>query len=147
MKLRIASLTTIGLAAFGALYSNLRADATRSVWDGVYTEDQAKQGQPLYNESCSSCHGDTLIGQDVAPALVGGEFLSNWDGLSLGDLFERIRTTMPASRPGSLSREKNAAILAYILSVNEFPAGKTDLPQQKEVLDEIKISASKPEKK
>ena len=146
MNLRIASLMVIGLAALGALYSNLRADATRSVWDAVYTSEQAKEGQPLYNESCSSCHGDNLMGQDVAPALVGGEFLSNWDGLTLGDLFERIRTTMPASKPGSLSREKNAAILAYILSVNQFPAGKTALPQQKEVLDEIKISASKPQK-
>jgi len=146
MNLRTVVLTVASLA-LGALHSNLSADATRSVWDGVYTQEQAKQGQPLYNESCSSCHGDNLIGQDVAPALGGGEFLSNWDGLTLGDLFQRIRTTMPASRPGSLSGEKNAAILAYILSVNQFPAGKTALAQQKEVLDEIKISASKPDKK
>jgi len=147
MNLRIAFLTVTFLALAGAPFSNLRADATRSVWDGVYTQDQAKQGRPLYNESCSSCHGDNLIGQDVAPALAGGEFISNWDGLTLGDLFERIRTTMPANKPGSLGREKNAAILAYILSANQFPAGKSELAQQKEVLDEIKISAVKPGKK
>src|SRR5579871_1040235 len=147
MNRRIAAFTVAGLAALCALFSNLRADATRSVWDGVFSQDQAKEGQPLYNENCSSCNGDNLLGQDVAPALTGGEFLSNWDGLTLGDLFERIRTTMPANRPGSLSREKNAAILAYILNVNQFPAGKTMLSGQKEVLDEIKISASKPNKK
>ena len=82
-----------------------------------------------------------------APALAGGEFLSNWNGLTLGDLFERIRTTMPQNRPGSLSREKNILILAYLLSVSQFPAGKTDLPQQTEVLKEIRIDASKPDKK
>jgi len=87
------------------------------------------------------------MGGESAPALAGGEFLSNWNGLTLGDLFERIRTTMPQNKPGSLSREKNAAILSYMLSVSQFPAGKTALPQQKEVLDQIKIVASKPDTK
>ena len=143
MKAKITTLAIIGFASLGALYSNLRAQETRSVWDGVYTKEQAAKGQAAYNESCSSCHGDTLGGGESAPALAGGEFLSNWNGLTLGELFERIRTTMPQNRPGSLSREKNAQILAYVLSANNFPAGKTDLPQQTEVLKEIKIDAAK----
>jgi len=148
MNFKISALAIIGLAALGALYSNLHAQsAGRSVWDGVYTQDQAKQGQAAYNESCSSCHGDTLMGGESAPALAGGEFLSNWNGLTLGDLFERIRTTMPQNRPGSLSREKDTLILAYMLSVSQFPAGTTALPQQTEVLKEIRIDASKPDKK
>ena len=146
MNFKNSVLAIIALVAVGALFSNLHAQGSRSVWDGVYTQDQAKQGQALYNESCSSCHGDTLMGGESAPALTGGEFLSNWNGLTLGDLFERIRTTMPQNRPGSLSREKNAQILAYILSVGQFPAGKTELPQQTEVLKEIRIDASKPSK-
>jgi S-disulfanyl-L-cysteine oxidoreductase SoxD len=146
MNLKISTLVIVGLVAFGAVYSNLRAQSSKSVWDGVYTNDQAKQGQAFYNESCSTCHGDSLTGGESAPALAGGEFLSNWNGLTLGDLFERIRTTMPQNRPGSLGREKNAAILAYMLSVSQFPAGKTPLPQQTEVLKEIKIDAQKPSK-
>ena len=137
----------IGLAAIGAFYT-LRAQApSRSVWDGVYTEDQAKRGQPLYNEQCASCHGDTLGGGESAPALAGGEFLSNWNGLTLGDLFERIRTTMPQNKPGKLSREVNADILAYMLTANQFPAGKTELAHATEVLKEIRLDATKPEKK
>jgi len=136
-------MATIGLAALGM---SLRAESLRSVWDGVYTQDQAKQGQTLYNENCSSCHGDTLIGQDVASALAGDEFLSNWNGLTVDVLFERIRTTMPQNKVGSLSREKTAAILAYLFSANRFPAGKSALPQQTEALKEIRIDASKPEK-
>lgn len=146
MNFKISTLAIVSLVACGAMYSNLRAQSSKSVWDGVYTADQAKQGQSYYNESCSSCHGDTLMGGESAPALAGGEFLSNWNGLTLGDLFERIRTTMPQNRPGSLSREKNAAILAYMLSVSSFPAGSTALPQQTEVLKEIKIDAQKPSK-
>ena len=121
--------------------------AQRSVWDGIYSTEQAKRGQALYNAQCASCHGDTLAGGESAPPLTGGEFLSNWNGLTVGDLFDRTRATMPQSKPGSLSREANAQILAYVLSRNEFPAGKADLPQASEVLKEIKIEAVKPERK
>ena len=120
---------------------------TRSVWDGVYSSEQAKRGQARYNEQCASCHGQALEGGESAPPLAGGEFLSNWGGLSVGDLFDRTRSTMPQSKPGSLSREANAEILAYVFSANQFPAGKADMPQASEVLKEIKIDATKPEKK
>ena len=53
--------------------------------------------------------------------------MANWSGLTVGDLFERIRLSMPEGRPGTLSRQQNADILAYMLSVNQFPAGKTEL--------------------
>jgi hypothetical protein len=93
------------------------------------------------------CHGDTLGGGDEAPALAGGEFLSNWNGLTVGDLFERIRTSMPFNKPQSLNRETNAAILSYILSVNKFPAGSTELPTQTEVLKLIRLDPEKPDQK
>jgi mono/diheme cytochrome c family protein len=115
----------------------------RSVWDGVYTAEQAKRGQERYNTQCASCHGDTLAGGESAPPLAGGEFLSTWNGLTLGDLFDRTRASMPQNKPGSLTREANAEILAYILSVNQFPAGKVDMPQSSEALREIRIDAIK----
>ena len=121
----------------------LAQDATRSVWDGVYTEEQAGRGQGLYNQHCASCHADTLMGGEMSPPLTGGDFLSNWNGLTLGDLFERIRTTMPQTKPGKLSREVNADITAYILSFNKFPAGKTELPHSAEFLKDIRIETEK----
>jgi mono/diheme cytochrome c family protein len=123
------------------------AQTSRSVWDRVYTDAQAKRGQPLYGQHCGSCHGATLEGGESAPALAGGEFLSNWSGLTAGDLFERIRTSMPQNKPGKLSREVNADILAFMLSANQFPAGNAELPRATEVLREIRIDATKPEKK
>ena len=83
----------------------------------------------------------------MAPPLTGGEFISNWNGLTVGDLFDRIRTTMPADAPGRLNRDKTADILAQILSANQFPPGTAELPRQSEVLKEIRIEATKPETK
>jgi len=116
MKVNRTTIALIVLTAVGVQYSVLQAQS-RSVWDGVFADDQAKKGQAAYNDNCSSCHGDTLMGGESAPALAGGEFLSNWNGLTLGDLFERIRTTMPQNRPGKLSREVCSAL-------TNFPSGK-----------------------
>lgn len=130
--------------ALGVLALATFAQSSRSVWDGVYTKEQAKRGEATYAQECASCHGLALNGGEMAPPLTGGEFMSNWNGLTVGDLFDRIRTTMPADAPGKLNREKTADILAQILSVNQFPAGSTELPHESEVLKEIRIEASKP---
>lgn len=118
----------------------------RSVWSGIYTDEQAKRGEPLYRRQCASCHGGAMEGGEEAPPLAGGAFLSNWNGLTVGDLFERIRTTMPATKPGKLSRQDNADILAEMLSVNQFPSGKKELDTQTEMLKQIKFEATKPSK-
>ena len=76
---------------------------TKSIWDGVYTDAQATRGKALYSESCASCHGGELTGGEMAPPLAGGEFMAGWDGLTIGDLFERVRISMPQNAPGSLS--------------------------------------------
>jgi mono/diheme cytochrome c family protein len=123
-----------------------QAPAARSVVDGVYTEEQAKRGGPLYAQQCASCHGQSLEGTESAPTLNGDAFMSNWSGLTVGDLFERIRLTMPKNDPGHLSPEQNADLLAYILQVNRLPPGKTELPSEPEVLKQITFDAAKTSK-
>jgi mono/diheme cytochrome c family protein len=144
MKGKITTAALVGMAVFTALQAQSTA---HSVWDGVYTSDQAKRGQALYNQHCAHCHGDTLAGGEMAPPLAGGNFLSNWNGLSVGALFERTRISMPQDKPGKLSREVNADIMAYLLSMNQFPAGQAELPKATEVLNDIMIDATKPDKK
>jgi len=114
-----------------------------SVADGVYTPEQAKRGEALYGQYCSSCHGAALNGGEMAPALTGGDFATDWIGLTLNDLFERIRVSMPQDQPGSLSRQQNADVLAFMLSAGKYPAGKTELPKEAEVLKTIKFEAMK----
>ena len=115
-----------------------------SIWQGVYTEEQSKRGQPAYKKHCASCHGEQLTGGEDSPPLTGAAFLATWNGLTLGDLFERIRTTMPQDHPGRLSRQQNADILAYVLSVNQFPAGQTELPPDTDRLKQIRFQAKNP---
>ncbi len=120
---------------------------SRSVWDGVYTEEQAKRGEETYQKECASCHGDSLVGGGGASPLTGGTFLSNWNGLTVGDLFERIRKTMPQGSLGKLTKQQDADVLAYLLSFNKFPAGKAELQKQVEFLREIRFEATKPDAK
>ena len=124
-------------------FSTRAQDSQRTVWDGVYTGDQAKRGEAAYVEACSNCHGRTLEGADMTPALTGGAFMANWDGLTVGDLFDRIRISMPADRPGSLSRQEDVDVIAYILRFNQFPAGKEELPREVLVLKQILFKASR----
>lgn len=138
--MKASRLTLVGMAALAsacALWA--QGDASRSVWDGVFTTEQSMRGDKAYSQNCASCHGTSLTGGESAPPLTGGEFSSNWYGLTLGDLFERIRMTMPADRIG---RDQIADVLAYILSMNQFPAGKSELPGKTEVLKQIRLEAS-----
>lgn len=158
MKMRIAVVVFISVAALSAFRSSVRAEQTvppqapatspaapsPSVWDGIYTEEQAARGGPLYSQGCAHCHAADLTGGETAPSLISPDFRSNWSGLSVDDLFERIKISMPQDSPGSLSRQQTADILAFVLSKGGFPAGKTELAREAEVLKEIRFEATKP---
>ena len=116
---------------------------SRSLWDGVYTQEQAKRGEEAYREGCARCHGADLMSGDAVRPLAGTEFLSTWNAKTLGDLFDRIRTTMPADKPGTLNRQQISDIVAYILSTNKFPAGKTEVEPQSDLLKQIRFDAFK----
>jgi mono/diheme cytochrome c family protein len=118
--------------------------AERTVWDSVYTADQAQRGQTAYNQTCARCHQPTLGGADQSPALVGGAFLGNWNGLTLGALHERIRKTMPSDDPGTYGRQHIADVMAYVLKVNGFPAGSVELPKESDALEQIRLQAARP---
>jgi len=135
----------VAIVACGLLVAleALTAQAPRSLWDGVYTQDQAKRGEAVYVEKCARCHGAQLIGGDMNPPLVGPEFLSTWNTKTVGDLFDRIRTTMPADKPGSVSRQQSSDVVAYLLIANKFPTGSTELENQTEILKQIPFDAFK----
>jgi mono/diheme cytochrome c family protein len=115
------------------------AVTVKSVWDGVYSPDQAKRGREKYAQVCSACHQNDLSGSDQAPSLAGGEFLDRWDGQSVGDLADRIRLTMPQDDIGSLNTQLSADITAYLLQANSFPAGQEELPADRTALKALTI--------
>ena len=65
--------------------------------------------------------------------------------MTVADLFERVRTTMPQNDPGTLSRDQYADVVAFLLKSNGFPEGTAPLDRRTEVLAGIGIQAQKPE--
>jgi len=150
LTLRLRTLlAVVALAGFAAIATSAHPpqETSRSVWDGVYTAEQAKRGESLYKKECGACHGDMLTGGEMAPPLAGGAFLSNWNGLTVGDLFERIRKTMPTQKPGRLARNVYLDVTAFMLNANDFPPGDKELPEDTERMKQILIEMTKPEKK
>jgi glucose/arabinose dehydrogenase len=120
------------------------AQISRSVWDGVYTEGQASRGKTAYARQCANCHGADMRGGAETPAITGDTFLAKWNNHSVDELFESMRATMPADRPGTLSRQESADLLAYIFAVNKLPAGTGELSTSKEVLQPLRLSPRVP---
>lgn len=145
MKVSVASLVVVAIASLSSFA--VWAQGTPSQWDGIYTVDQAMRGEKLYQEKCSVCHGSDVLGTEMAPSLSGGEFVKNWDDLSIGDLFELIHTAMPQNDPGTLSPEQVADILAFMLSKGQYQPGQTELPAKAEQLKAIKFLAKNPQAK
>lgn len=134
---------SFGLTASGSPIKTSEEAAT-SVWDGVYTVEQAERGEPLYESGCAECHGPSLGGDDMSPPLVGSDFLWDWNGLSVGDLFERLRLSMPDGKPRSMTNQEKADVLAFMLLKNEFPAGNNELESSTRALSPIAFEAVKP---
>lgn len=141
--MRFRSLLCVGVGVLGMclFQAAAGAQAPTSVLGGVYTADQAKRGQAVYSENCAACHGDDLNGSEAFPALTGNGFVGGWG--NLGEVFEKISMTMPATAPGSLTPVQNTEVLAFILSKNRFPAGAAELAPKAESLKSIKIEPAK----
>jgi mono/diheme cytochrome c family protein len=125
----LTCFTSVALAAT-MVASALQAqdgDTLVSVWDGVYTAEQAERGKANFDLSCSRCHNSDLSGSDRGPTLTGDKFLSNWLDGSLEALFSLIRDTMPQGSANILNDDSKADVLAYILQRNSFPPGTTEL--------------------
>jgi len=115
-----------------------------TVWDGVYTDVQAKAGEADFKGHCVECHGEDLAGREQAPALAGPQFLEKWNKATLRKLMDTMEA-MPPDNPKSLSAKQYTQVMAYVLSANEFPAGKTALPEDRSALAGIQIVGSRPQ--
>ena len=143
----VAIVMLAGLAAGAILHAasvTLAAQGGRSIADGVYTDEQAKRGEQLYSDTCAVCHGPELKGSDFVPTLTGPTFVETWKDKTAGELFEKIKTTMPAVAPGTLTPEQSIDAVAYILSVAKYPAGAVELSTAVDELKQILIAPPKP---
>lgn len=96
------------------------------VSSGVYTEEQAESGRIAFAQHCAGCHGAELQG-GFGPRLAPVDPFQFRDR-PLAVLYTFMRTQMPFDAPGSLDDELYAAILAFVLLRNDYPAGPDALP-------------------
>ena len=133
-------LTAMQLAAMPAAPVHARHPlGPGSVWDSVYTIEQAGRGETTFRATCANCHGDSLAGINDAPPLTGPQFLKTWTGNALSSMFNRISNDMPSDNPGSLTKPQVAELVAFVLKYNGYPAGTSLLPAAPESLSQIKI--------
>lgn len=124
--------------ALATSFDRIHAQQARSAREGVYTAAQAKQGEAIYKGQCALCHGETLDG-GVGPPLAGDLFRAVWGPMAASDLFDKIHNTMPADAAGTLSRPEVTALVAYVLQVNQFPAGTSELASVDSALKQISL--------
>ena len=121
------AIVAIGAAVDPAAQSVSAPPTT--IWDGVFTAEQALRGQTAYTGPCDRCHGYKLDGAPddpvmlPAPPVAGAKFLRKWNGRSLATLLEYTRAMMPSNNPGYLSEGDVADIVAYMLAASGAPAG------------------------
>lgn len=138
-----SAVALLGLVAVTALapapaaaQGEEESDTLASVLDGVFTEEQATEGEELFGQMCIDCH----YTEDFTDNL----FLRAWVGLPVRSLFERMRETMPEDAPGMLTAEEYAQVTAYILQLNDYPTGSTPLPEDPEALRGILFEKKPP---
>ena len=169
MNVMMAVVLT-GAAAVSAFHPKpTQAQVPRSNWSGIFTAAQAQRGEEIYGRSCSACHGTDLMGMqwlpvpfrqpnpadffgldpsvawpNRVPELVGSDLYRNWNSLTVADLVERSRISMPMNRPGSLTRREVVDVVAYLLLQGGFPLGPTELTDRLDALQQIRLLAQKP---
>jgi quinoprotein glucose dehydrogenase len=146
MRAGLLSFFAVALMAIGVGIAAQGATERRSVWDGVYTDAQAKRGRESYEYSCATCHARDLDGdpsRDV-PALYGEDFISEWSKQTVKDLFDLVMKSMPKDSPGSLRAETYVDIVTYLLQANEFPSGAQELAADVTVLERVRIDKAPP---
>jgi cytochrome c len=110
------------------------------VCDGVYSSNQAQSGNKIFDAQCAQCHGANLRGGFGVASLAGSGFTTLWGNKSLWSLYDKMKSTMPLDRAGTLSDQDYVDVLARILEVNHFPASHVaELPLQREGLERMTL--------
>jgi len=119
----------VRFSASGGNPLGLPVQAPKSVKAGVYTAAQADRGQTLFRSKCASCHAPNRFTDDL--------FYTSFAGKPLWEMFDVISDTMPEEDPGSMKPQEYVDVMAYLLKLNNFPTGASELPVGKDVLSAI----------
>ncbi len=112
--------------------------------DSIYSMAQMESVSDLFARDCATCHGSDLRGTEGGNALIGARFQKKWSEKPLGALFEYTKLTMPVSNPGTYDDKTYAALIAYILHQNKYPASEKALSSNPKELNQILFGPPSP---
>ena len=93
---------------------------------GIYAEAQAERGRTVFVDVCAECH--------YSSEFRDSQFKFKWGRRTVRDLYRDIVRNMPEDDPGGLPDQEYVDIVAYILQLNGFVPGGTELPADEEVM-------------
>lgn len=127
---------SVGQIVVAAPVASTTQPGTPGAQDG---RSQLQRGKAAYDNACSACHGADLSGRDPNPALAGGEFLARWQGRTVGDLFDKVLTSMPPDAPGSRADREYLEIVAYVLGSSDLNIARQPLTENLAALRTLAI--------
>jgi hypothetical protein len=139
--LHVIAGVVFSIALGGAIGPGTRAQENDvPIYAGVFSSEQVARGKEAFEANCARCHRATLEGTERGPSLKGDNFWSHWENETVATLFVKVRDNMPPNFTGAeLTPETKLDIVTYILSSNEFPAGRAEMKPNRDALDELQI--------
>src|SRR5690348_5902877 len=95
----------------------------KTIWSGVFNEEQLARGAKAYNGTCARCHLEDLSGKN-GPTLKGDRFMEDWREANLEILFNTVKSMPPQNGNTPVARLPEPMyldILTYILNGNGAP--------------------------
>lgn len=102
---------------------------------GSFTAEQVARGDTVFVNSCAACHEKSFH--------TGEKFMFSWKGRTLLDYFKLVKSTMPEDNPAGLPDADYVRVIAYILYLNGYAAGKDSLRADSLSLKRIRIGESR----
>jgi cytochrome c553 len=125
MKVRV-----LMLFALVVLTSSILSAQSKTVWDGVYTQQQAERGASSFASNCARCHAAAPNGEE-GRNLVGKAFWDSFRESTVDHLLDYVSKNMPNGvGAGSLSSNTYVDLVAFILNRNDLPAGPNELTKE-----------------
>ncbi len=123
-----AAATFVVVAVLGVNEPSAVAQ-NKSVWDGVYTKQQADRGAASFAASCARCHTAEPNEEGRRP-VVGKAFWQSFRESTVDRLLDYVSKNMPNGAGGTLEASTYLDLVAYILSRNDLPSGAAELTKE-----------------
>lgn len=116
------------------------SDYDVTIWDKVFTQEQADAGKALYTANCQTCHGKTGRGGPGGPPITGVALNKKWADTTLLDIYSFAHAYMPPGKAGTIGTEQDYVnIVSYILEMHGAEPGDKTLEYNEDTLGNIFI--------